>query len=404
MSSAINFKKATKHESKLRLALVGPSGSGKTFSSLSIASHLGKSIAVIDTERGSASKYADLFSFDVLELSSFHPQTYIDAIRAAEGAGFDVLIIDSLSHAWMGKDGALELVDKASKRPQNGGNNFSAWRDVTPLHTALIDAILGSRMHIIATMRSKTEYVMEANKQGKRVPRKVGMAAVQRDGMEYEFDVVGDLNQEHELVITKTRCPQLTESVFTKPGKDVAAILNEWLKGEKLEVQIQPSAKPIPFPGPQPIISNQEAEELRKLGFRKGYDLDAIAQRKSKPKMAELTPDAAAEIRDWLEPQTDLDPGDIESPDSEQTIVERDWHTEIDVIWRSLWNAKVRGFDSKTACLNHLITTALSYKWITTASEIEALTDLKQIEAEAYYKILCDLYAAQQEKKNDPVY
>jgi hypothetical protein len=84
---------------------LGISGGGKTYSALSIASHLGKSIAHIDTEHGSASKYADLFTFDTCELTSFHPQNYIDAINAASGS-YDVLIIDSLSHAWMGKDGA----------------------------------------------------------------------------------------------------------------------------------------------------------------------------------------------------------------------------------------------------------------------------------------------------------
>ena len=103
------FKRATKTQIRLRLALSGASGSGKTMSSLAIASHLGQRIAVIDTERGSASRYADLFEFDVLELESFHPTKYISAIKAAESAGYDVLIIDSLSHAWIGKDGELDL-------------------------------------------------------------------------------------------------------------------------------------------------------------------------------------------------------------------------------------------------------------------------------------------------------
>ena len=110
------FTKATKQEAKLRLALAGPSGSGKTYTALQIATHLGGPIALVDTERGSARKYADLFSFDVLELDSFHPERYIEAIHEAEEAGYAVLILDSLSHAWAGKDGALELVDKAAKR------------------------------------------------------------------------------------------------------------------------------------------------------------------------------------------------------------------------------------------------------------------------------------------------
>ena len=224
------FRKATKASAKLRLALTGPPGSGKTYTSLSIAQGLGKSIALIDTEKGSASKYADIFEFDVLELESFHPQTYIDAIKSAEQAGYDVLIIDSLSHAWVGKDGALELVDRAKKQKQ-GGNDFSAWRDITPLQNSLIEAIISARLHVIATMRSKTEYVMEQNERGKMTPRKVGMAPVQRDGVEYEFDVIGDLNPDNEMVVTKTRCPQLNGQVIKCAGKGVAETLSTWLEG-----------------------------------------------------------------------------------------------------------------------------------------------------------------------------
>lgn len=226
------FKKANKHESKLRLALVGPSGSGKTYTALSIAGKLGSGarVAVIDTERGSASKYADLFDFDVMELHSYHPQEYINAIAEAVAGRYDVVIIDSLSHAWNGKDGALDLVDQAQKKAQSG-NSFAAWRHVTPLHNALVDAILSARLHVIVTMRAKTEYVMEEDSRGKKAPRKVGLAPVQRDGIEYEFDVVGDINLDHELMVSKSRCPALSGKVITDPGANIAATLNEWLQG-----------------------------------------------------------------------------------------------------------------------------------------------------------------------------
>lgn len=223
------FKKATKSQSRLRMALIGPSGSGKTYSALSIGTHLDSPIAVIDTERGSASKYSGLFEFDVLELESFSPQNYVEAIRAAEAAGYKTLIIDSLSHAWNGQGGALELVDKAAKR-SGGSNSFGAWRDVTPLHNAMVDAILGARMHIIVTIRAKTEYVQERNeKTGKTQVRKVGMAPVQRDGLEYEFDVVADLDQDNNFIVSKTRCPELSEGVFHRAGENVSTILTAWL-------------------------------------------------------------------------------------------------------------------------------------------------------------------------------
>lgn len=222
------FHKATKQQSKLRLALIGTSGSGKTFTALNIGQHLGEKVAVIDTERGSASKYADLFEFDVLELDSFSPLTYVEALKAAEAAGYDVIIVDSLSHAWMGKDGALEQVDKVAKRSESR-NSFAAWRDVTPMHNALVDAMLQSNCHIIATMRAKSEYVLETNERGKQVPRKVGMAPIQRDGLEYEFDVIADMDADNNMIVSKTRCTTLTGAVVNKPGKDIADVLNAWL-------------------------------------------------------------------------------------------------------------------------------------------------------------------------------
>jgi AAA domain len=225
------FKKATKLQSKMRLALLGPTGSGKTYTALRIAKGLGKKIAVIDTERGSASKYSGDFVFDVLELETFAPATYVEAIRAAEAEGYDVLLIDSLSHAWMGKEGALEQVDKVGKRAGGGasGNNFGAWREVTPMHNGLVDAILGSKMHVIATMRVKMEYVMEEDARGKKTVRKVGLQPQQRDGLEYEFDVIADIDQEHNFIVSKTRCKALDGYVEKNAGEEVAQKLLAWL-------------------------------------------------------------------------------------------------------------------------------------------------------------------------------
>lgn len=208
------FKKATKKAAKGRLSLIGPSGSGKTFWALGIASRLGERVAVIDTEHGSASKYADRFEFETLQLESFSPATYVQAIEAAENEGFDVIVIDSLSHAWMGKDGALEQVDKAAER-SSSGNSFAAWRKVTPMHNDLVEAMVGCRSHLIATMRTKTEYVLQENEKGKKEPKKIGLQPVQRDGLEYEFDAVCDLELEHNnLIVGKTRCPALRSRVF----------------------------------------------------------------------------------------------------------------------------------------------------------------------------------------------
>ncbi|NJM67875.1 MAG: AAA family ATPase [Acaryochloris sp. RU_4_1] len=199
------FQKATKTQSRLRLALCGPSGSGKSFSALNIAQHLGKTIAVIDTEHASASKYADRFDFDTCNLTDHHPAKYIEAIKAAGQAEYEVIIIDSLSHAWFKE---LELA----------GKGFDGWKDVRPLERALVDAMLSSPAHVIATMRTKTEWVLEeyTNKNGRScvAPKKVGTAPIQASGIEYEMDLAGELNLEHILTISKSRCPELSNQTF----------------------------------------------------------------------------------------------------------------------------------------------------------------------------------------------
>jgi hypothetical protein len=249
---AIQFTKATKYESKLRLALIGPAGSGKTYTALNIGQHLGDNpkIALMDTEHGSASKYANLFEFDAVAPDSFSPTVYMDVIKAAEQGGYDVLILDSLSHAWAGKDGILEFVDRETARSRSRNAFSEGWRKASPLHNQLIDALLAADLHLIVTMRSKMAYELQENEKGKKVPVKIGLQPIQRDGMEYEFDVIGDLDQDNNLVVGKTRCPALAEQVYPKAGKDIADVLNAWLVGEK------PPERPKPEPTPEPPPSN----------------------------------------------------------------------------------------------------------------------------------------------------
>lgn len=242
------FQKATKKESLLRMAITGPSGGGKTYTALTIGAALIPSakVALIDTERGSASKYADQFSFDVLELDDFRPAVYVRAIEAAQANGYNVLIIDSLSHAWFAQGGVLSIVDDEAARSKTG-NTFMAWRKGTEVQNQLVDAILASKMHVIATMRSKTEYVIETDSRGKQVPRKIGLAPVQRDGVEYEFDVVAEMDITNTMLVQKSRCPALTNAVIERPGADVAATLRAWLSDGD--------------PAPAPIAKKPAAEE-----------------------------------------------------------------------------------------------------------------------------------------------
>ena len=197
------FKKASVEKAKLRMAIAGPSGSGKTYSSLLIAYGITgdwSKVGIIDTERGSSQLYAKLGPFLVAELEPpYSPANYISAIKEAESAGIEVLIIDSLSHAWAGEGGVLDIHSQAADKNRN---SFTAWREVTPLHNRLVDTMLQSSCHIIATLRTKTEYVIDEN--GKKI-RKVGLAPIQRDGLEYEFTIFGDLSPNHLLTISKDR-------------------------------------------------------------------------------------------------------------------------------------------------------------------------------------------------------
>ena len=227
------FNKAVKTESKLRMAIAGPSGSGKTYTALAVATALipGGRIAVIDTEHGSAAKYADLFAFDVAHAAPpYHPDGLVKLVTFAANNGYDVVIVDSVSHYWSGAGGVLDLKEEAERRMRNP-NSYTAWKDVTPIHQRMVDTLVAIPAHIIVTMRSKQEYIL-VERNGKQVPQKVGMAPVQRDGFEYEFDVMLDMDIENVGRVMKTRCPALTGAAFAKPGADMAGILREWLTGE----------------------------------------------------------------------------------------------------------------------------------------------------------------------------
>jgi KaiC/GvpD/RAD55 family RecA-like ATPase len=238
------FVPAVKEQEKARVALEGPAGSGKTVTALRVARALvgpeGK-IAALDTERRSMRKYAALpgvapdnvttFAFDLVEVAPpFHPTRMIEAIKSAEAAGYDAFVADSLSHFWNDEGGMLEIVERVAKAKYRG-NTFNAWNDpeVGGVQKAFVNAILDARIHVLATMRTKVDYVVETNERGKAEPRKVGTKSIQREGFDYEFDVIGRLDTANILTITKTRCAALSGKFFEKPGPEVAEILAEWL-------------------------------------------------------------------------------------------------------------------------------------------------------------------------------
>ena len=228
----VQFSKAVKYAAKGRVALVGPAGSGKSYTMLTLARLLAGPdgrIAAVDTEQGSLSKYADVFDFDVLPLKSFSPDLFQESLHAAEAAGYAVFCCDSLSHFWMGKNGALEFVDNAKKR-SSSRDDMAGWKDFRPHERAMVDAMLASPCHVICTMRTKTDY-QEIEVNGKKKRIKVGLAPVQRDGLEYEFDLVGLMDDDNTFIVDKTRCSPLNGQAITKPKAEDLQPFKTWLDG-----------------------------------------------------------------------------------------------------------------------------------------------------------------------------
>lgn len=235
------FRKAERKKAKLRLGLAGPAGAGKTYSALLIAQGLGDKIALIDTEHGSGELYSHLCDYDVATLSApYTPDRYIALIKEAEKAGYRTIIIDSISHAWAGEGGLLDIHDKIA-RTQN--NSFSAWREVTPKHNALVEAMLQSQCHIIATMRSKQEYTISTDDRGRTQVKKLGLAPVQREGMEYEFTVFLELSLEHLAIATKDRTSLFDGNQPFVPAIETGRTLLEWLESGIDPVQVSEESK-----------------------------------------------------------------------------------------------------------------------------------------------------------------
>lgn len=250
---SMKFTPAVRKRAKLRLAISGPSGSGKTYGALQIAAGIGGKVALIDTERGSASLYSDMLQFDTLELNPpYAPERFIEAIKAAESAGYDVIVIDSITHEWNGSGGCCDINENLAQAKYRG-NTWSAWSETTPRHRAFVDAILQSSAHVIATMRSKTETVQGEDKK----VRKVGMKTEQRDGTDYEFTVMLELEHEkHLAVATKDRTRLFREPHVIAPATGQRLIA--WLDS-----------------GAVPRISETELAD-HKAAIQKAADLDSL--------------------------------------------------------------------------------------------------------------------------------
>lgn len=244
---AVQIKPAERRKRKLRMAIDGISGSGKSLTSLAILRGvLGPEgrLCAIDTEHESLSEYAGIFptelqpsGFDHIVLTDFSVNSYMEAIDAVVKEGYDGLLIDQASHAWAGKGGILEYVD--TQAGEDGFFSKKGWRKATPMHAQFIDKMIGAPLHLIATLRVKSEYVIEKDSAGKNTPHKVGLQPIQREGFDYEFSILGSMDKTHTLRISKSRCLDadqagklsnfLEGAVIANPGVDLGVTIRAWL-------------------------------------------------------------------------------------------------------------------------------------------------------------------------------
>ena len=261
------FKKASRKRIKLKVAVTGPAGSGKTTSSIRLARGLagpdGK-VAVIDTENGSASLYSDRYDFDVCEITPpFEHQKFIAAIDAAVKAGYDVVIIDSASHFW---EGILQFKDALDRR---GGNSFTNWNEAGRHFKDILNAVLQSPVHVICCMRSKMDYVIEQDGKGKATPKKVGLAPIMRDSIEFEFTVVFDIDLTHSAATSKDRTGLFTDRIF-QITEDTGQQLVNWL-------DTAPEAAPAPAESVYGVTDDQ-LEAIAQLIAQGGFSPEQVAK------------------------------------------------------------------------------------------------------------------------------
>lgn len=293
------FKKATKSARKLRMALYGPAGSGKTYTALGVAIGLAGQtgrVAVIDTERDSASLYADDHDFDSLSLARPTIDAVCKALSEAAAEGYPVVIVDSLSHAWRE---LLEEVDAIAARSFRG-NTHSAWAQGTPKQKALVGAILGYPGHVICTMRAKTEWVIEEDSRGKKAPRAVGLAPEQGKGIEYEFDLLGEVDGA-AVRFVKDRTGRYQGERIDRPGVPLGAELAAWLASAPPAESVVVMARPPHDPSFTPDERRRFFATLSDLGLTyEGLCYELGSMNPPRPRPSSMSAEKRDALVGWL--------------------------------------------------------------------------------------------------------
>lgn len=315
----MQFQPAKRRSVKLKLAIQGPAGSGKTKGALHLArSIVGPTgrIAVIDTENRTSEFYADQYRFDVLYLEPPYLTTkFIEAMLAAHQGGYDIVVIDTISHQWMGEGGIL---DRKEQEDARGGNHFANWAKFTPETNRFRDAILNFPRHLICTMRAKQEYVLAENAKGKQEPKKMGLAPQVREGLDYEFGVVFELQMDHMARQTKDRTELFKDGLWNLLDDNTGGMLRTWLStATEPEPDKQQSAAAAPN-GPETIMPRLkdfpgvEGKRLRDISDEELEAMYRFYQRAgNKPRLTSV-------LEDELQRRTDVDDSRIRDESDEE--------------------------------------------------------------------------------------
>jgi len=290
------FQRAQRQKIKLLIGLIGPSGAGKTYSALRLARGITGNgrVAILDTEHRRGLFYADDWahegwSYDYLPFDPpFSPERYINAAKLAKAEGFDLLIVDSGSHEWIGTGGILYIKDKMP-----GANDYTKWGQLTPRHNAFLECMTHSDIHTIVTLRGKDEYVLELNSKGKQAPRKVGVGAQMRDGFEYECVCSFLIDQKTHVAEVMKDNTHIFEKEVEQLTEEHGRKLAMWAAGKAIGkdaldmAPAMPAEAPLPEQGFSPAVKVQQeslgleestwgfmVQELRSICETKGYDWD----------------------------------------------------------------------------------------------------------------------------------
>jgi len=337
---AIQIKKAVRERVFLKIAVGGPTGSGKTWGAIGVAKGLAPTgkVLVIDTENRSASYYAGAtdspgaWDFDVVEIEApFTPTKYLEGLRAAIENGYEAVVIDSLTHEWNASGGIL---DQKSQKDARGGNSFTNWNDMKQIHNKFVETLLQSKIHVVVTLRSKMEYVMEEDANKKTQVKKIGLAPISSDGMEYEFGVFFDVDRNTHLAVATKDRTSLFEGRSVLLGDEIGRELRTWRDSGAELAPEAPKPEPPPTGGKPAPATPTKPQQVAARPTQAGASAAAKPSAAPAPSAVSAgasslpTPDTAEPPAEWVAALVELAAVTIDMPAKTRRALIADFEAE----------------------------------------------------------------------------